>query len=127
MNDYLKKWRKKNQNKIKKYRKDNRENHKKYMKDYNRGYVRKKDYSFEYLEKRQRVKKLLPKECQICGFKEVLDVHHLNGRKHSNDFALKRLKEYVVLCPNCHAKIHRLNLTFEQLKEKKEKKKENCR
>ena len=125
----LKKWRNKNQEKIKKYREDNKEKmekykernkeeHKKYMKEYNKeGYVKKKEKERRrFKTKYIRIKEALPKKCQICGFDEVLDIHHLIGRKNKNDFSLKRIKEYVVLCPNCHAKIHRLKYTFEDLK-----------
>ncbi len=118
---YLKEWRKKNQAKIKEYRKVNREKHKQYMKDYNKGYSRKKDYEYNTADRKQRLKYHLPKKCGICGFTEVLDIHHINGRKHKNDFALKRIKEYIVLCPNCHAKIHRLNYSVEQLLKERER------
>lgn len=57
-------------------------------------------------------------ECQICGTKEdteylygksrtvqfptILDVHHLDSNRDNNDF-----RNLCLLCPTCHAKVHR--------------------
>lgn len=49
-------------------------------------------------------------ECQACGCKEVLDLHHINGNHRDN-----RAENQAILCPNCHAKIHRLGYTLEEL------------
>lgn len=49
-------------------------------------------------------------ECQACGYSEVLDLHHINENHKDN-----RPENHAVLCPNCHAKIHRLGLTIEEL------------
>ena len=49
-------------------------------------------------------------ECQCCGYKDVLDVHHIDENKHNNE-----PHNHVVLCPNCHAKIHRLGKTVDEL------------
>lgn len=48
--------------------------------------------------------------CQCCGYSEVLDIHHIDEDKHNNE-----PHNHVVLCPNCHAKIHRLGKTVEEL------------
>ena len=74
--------------------------------------------------KRSRIKAKLPKKCYICGFKEVLDIHHIKysknriqrGKRRGDDLAMCRLKDYLVLCPNHHAMIHRLGYTIEELK-----------
>lgn len=53
-----------------------------------------------------RIKKIVGR-CQVCGFNEnvkILDVHHIDKNKKNND-----PRNYIVLCPNCHAKVHRLN------------------
>lgn len=42
-------------------------------------------------------------KCQCCGFDEVLDLHHADQNHHNNS-----PENLVVLCPNCHAKVHRL-------------------
>lgn len=49
-------------------------------------------------------------ECQSCGYKEVLDLHHIDGNKFNN-----HPDNHVILCPNCHAKIHRLGLKLDEL------------
>jgi len=41
------------------------------------------------------------KECIICGFDMVVDVHHLDGNHHNND-----VSNLVPLCPNHHMAIH---------------------
>ena len=40
--------------------------------------------------------------CQCCGYEEVLDVHHKDSNHYNND-----PYNLWVLCPNCHAQIHR--------------------
>jgi uncharacterized protein YlaI/DNA-binding XRE family transcriptional regulator len=49
-------------------------------------------------------------ECQSCGEKDVLDLHHINENRRDN-----RPENHVVLCPNCHARIHRLGKTVDEL------------
>lgn len=49
-------------------------------------------------------------ECQCCGYKDVLDLHHIDENHHNND-----PYNLSVLCPNCHAKIHRLGKRFDEL------------
>lgn len=48
--------------------------------------------------------------CECCGYDEVLDLHHIDEDHNNNDPA-----NHGVLCPNCHAKIHRLGIPFHQL------------
>lgn len=48
--------------------------------------------------------------CQLCGFNEnvkLLDVHHIDCNKKNN-----HPENFIVLCPNCHAKVHRLGLNI---------------
>lgn len=56
-----------------------------------------------------RIKEIVG-ECQSCGEREVLDLHHINGNTKDN-----RPENHVILCPNCHAKVHRLGKTVEEL------------
>lgn len=49
-------------------------------------------------------------ECQSCGYKEVLDLHHINEDSTDN-----RPENHIVLCPNCHAKLHRLGVSVNEL------------
>lgn len=48
--------------------------------------------------------------CQACGFDEVLDLHHINENPLDN-----KPTNHIILCPNCHAKIHRLGKTVQEL------------
>lgn len=49
-------------------------------------------------------------KCECCGYDEVLDLHHIDGDHNNNDPA-----NHGVICPNCHAKIHRLGISFSEL------------
>ena len=49
-------------------------------------------------------------KCESCGYDEVLDLHHIDENHKNNDPS-----NHGVLCPNCHAKIHRLGIPFHQL------------
>jgi transposase/uncharacterized protein YlaI len=49
-------------------------------------------------------------KCQSCEETEVLDLHHINEDATDN-----RPENHVILCPTCHAKIHRLHITVEEL------------
>lgn len=49
-------------------------------------------------------------KCECCDYDEVLDLHHIDGNHDNNDPT-----NHGVLCPNCHAKIHRLGIPFHQL------------
>ena len=42
---------------------------------------------------------LKEQKCEICGYTENLELHHINGQPTDN-----RLKNLQILCPNCHAK-----------------------
>lgn len=57
----------------------------------------------------QRIKDIVGK-CQSCGEIDVLDLHHINEQPKDN-----RPENHIILCPNCHAKIHRLGITVEEL------------
>lgn len=49
-------------------------------------------------------------KCECCGYSEVLDLHHIDGDHNNNEPS-----NHGVLCPNCHAKIHRLGIPFSDL------------
>jgi hypothetical protein len=49
-------------------------------------------------------------KCECCGYSEVLDLHHIDEDHSNND-----PNNQGVLCPNCHAKIHRLGILFKDL------------
>lgn len=48
--------------------------------------------------------------CQSCGETEVLDLHHIDENRRNN-----LPSNHVILCPNCHARIHRLGKTVSEL------------
>lgn len=48
--------------------------------------------------------------CQCCGYDEVLDLHHVDENHHNN-----HPENHAILCPNCHAKVHRLGMKLPNL------------
>jgi len=42
-------------------------------------------------------------QCQLCGFRKNLQVHHKEFRSHSGDDSEDNL---ITLCPDCHARAH---------------------
>ncbi len=59
----------------------------------------------------QQLERKIIEGCEICNWKLNIDIHHIDGNKKNN------LKENLIgLCPNCHALIHRLKLTIEEIK-----------
>lgn len=57
------------------------------------------DYKSSDLLKRLVSANLKEYKCEICGYTENLELHHINGNHFDN-----RLENLQVLCPNCHAK-----------------------
>lgn len=65
--------------------------------------------------------------CVICGEKDVacLDFHHIKDKydqvshmqTHSLNKINQEINKCIVLCANCHRKLHYYNLTLDQLKE----------
>lgn len=49
--------------------------------------------------------------CELCGFNQVVDVHHLKPRSEGGGSELSNL---MVVCPNCHAMITRGKLYIER-------------
>jgi hypothetical protein len=43
------------------------------------------------------------KECDICGNKEILEIHHIQGKKI---YKPNRQSNLANICSNCHTKIH---------------------
>lgn len=48
---------------------------------------------------RENGRKYLGNECMICGWDEVIDIHHIVPRRHRGTNAIDNL---IVLCPNHH-------------------------
>lgn len=56
-------------------------------------------YSSSSLKERLIIAGLKKSTCEICGYTENLELHHINGDHNDN-----RLENLQILCPNCHAK-----------------------
>jgi predicted restriction endonuclease len=56
---------------------------------------------------RRQIIKICGNKCYICGngFWQILQVHHLLPVNEGGDSGLENL---IVLCPNCHATVHRI-------------------
>ena len=52
-----------------------------------------------YLKKRLIESGIKPNYCEICGFSDKVELHHINGDPTDN-----RLENLQILCPNCHSK-----------------------
>lgn len=76
------------------------------LQEYNNTYAIKGHLSRRVVED---IKEVVGK-CQSCDENEVLDLHHINENSKDN-----RPENHIILCPNCHAKIHRLGITVEEL------------
>ncbi len=64
--------------------------------DKNKAWNQKKNFGLDF-----EMYKILTKECILCGFDKVVDLHHLDGNKQNN------LKGNLVgLCPNHHKMLH---------------------
>ena len=50
--------------------------------------------------------------CAICGFKEVIMLHHINGTQDN--------KNLIPLCPNHHTILHKKHKSIEQMREEYE-------
>ena len=57
------------------------------------------NYKSNDLKKRLINEGIKKSKCEICGYTENLELHHINGNHYDN-----RLENLQILCPNCHAK-----------------------
>jgi hypothetical protein len=94
-------------------KKNNSEQYQKYLE-------RLKIYRNNNEQKSQKNKKDIYKifnnSCCICGYKKVIQIHHINGGGRKDTKFDKPKNEYVVLCPNCHAEYHKGLLSINELK-----------
>ena len=65
--------------------------------------------------RRHRIHGLYNHKCARCGFEEVLDIHHINDNGKGDRMYRKNIKEYIVLCPNCHTMVTRGILTKQDI------------
>lgn len=52
---------------------------------------------------------LLKNGCAICGFKDMVDLHHING--------LSDNEHIIALCPSHHMLIHRKHISIDKMRE----------
>lgn len=57
------------------------------------------DYKSSLLKERLINAGIKEFKCELCGYTENLELHHINGNHYDN-----RLENLQILCPNCHAK-----------------------
>ncbi|MEK6906596.1 MAG: hypothetical protein AABW81_03170 [Nanoarchaeota archaeon] len=62
----------------------------------NKAWNQKKNYGLEIEEYKK-----ITKECVICGFNKIIDLHHLDENKRNN-----KLNNLIGLCPNHHKMAH---------------------
>jgi len=51
------------------------------------------------------------KNCDICECKEILETHHIEGRKIPN---FNHSSNLCSICPNCHTKVHHGKIIIEK-------------
>ena len=56
------------------------------------------DYKSSLLKERLINAGIKESKCELCGYTENLELHHINGNHYDN-----RLENLQILCPNCHA------------------------
>lgn len=77
----------------------------------NKAYNQRKKYNIDLKTYRKTAT-----ECVICGFNQIVDIHHIDSNKFNNS-----PKNLIGLCPNHHRMIHNLNFRSEILQILKER------
>ncbi len=66
----------------------------------------------EYKGRTSLEERLLADKCEYCGKEEQCEVHHvrklkdLKGKKKWEEFMIARRRKTLVLCKDCHVKLH---------------------
>jgi len=68
-----------------------------------------------YHLRRDKIFSLYNHKCARCGYDKILDIHHINENGKKDRDYNKAMKEYIVLCPNCHALVTRGYLTKQDI------------
>ena len=98
----------KNKDKIIKNVKKYYEEHKARLLLYKKGWRRRKYCNSLSITLQQY--KEITKECKVCGFKELVDLHHIDMDRDNNNFS-----NLIGLCPNHHLLIHRKKKRLKEL------------
>ena len=85
---------------------------------YRKGWKRKK--RSEGIGLSEEIYSELTKECAVCGFTELVDLHHRDENRDNNN-----LNNLIGLCPNHHLLIHRKGRDFNKEIESHIKKRAN--
>lgn len=64
--------------------------------------------SIEWADFRQKYFERHPRECTICGSKDVVQIHHINY----NSLGCEKDDDLIALCRGCHQKVHGLKEFF---------------
>ena len=72
-------------------------------------------YNLKTQLRRSRIFYIYNNKCAKCGYDKVLDIHHINSNGDTDRRFKKGMKEYIVLCPNCHALVTRRYLTKQDI------------
>ncbi len=77
----------------------------------------KENYLKSIRKERNKIFERYDNKCAICGFSKVLDIHHIDKRRHKRGNSVMDYKKnrVIVLCPNCHVSYHRGILSKEEL------------
>jgi len=79
--------------------------------DKNKAWNQKKNFGLDF-----ETYKNLTKECILCGFSKIVDLHHLDENNKNNN-----LTNLISLCPNHHKMLHDFRYKEEILNKLKEK------
>ena len=67
-----------------------------------------------YIPRTQLVDRLMANECEICGSKQQVEVHHIRAMKDVQDYAegwqqlmSAMRRKTLIVCKDCHERIHR--------------------
>lgn len=117
-----------------KYYQKNKERMNRYATQYHkRDYVKKKKAEYDKKRRnlirfdgnRERALKRANYQCEMCGEKKDLHVHHIDGKSYYNGIPNNKLNNLMVVCRNCHYnKVHKIHgphkeITKQKIGEKK--------
>jgi len=91
--EYQRTWRKSHKKHLNEYHREWSKSHRRHLKEYHREWWQKNSFG----GMRDVIFKRDNNECQICGQKEGLEIHHWNKKKTDNSYW-----NLLTLCRSCH-------------------------